>query len=513
MIEIIVYIVVGIILGFIIGWFISKSKTNSLAEEIKTSNQIVYSDLDKEFIAFKATANSELQQLKQEVLARDELITEQKQTIQSKRENLNTLQKELATKTANFTAAKHNADSLKTELDDVKIKSNTSNEKLATALANNKALEDRLTTQKEEMEELGKKFNTEFENIASKILKDNTKTFSELNETKIKELLNPLGENLKEFKKKVDDVYNEEARQRFSLGEKVKDLVDLSESLRKEAQNLTTALKADPKKQGSWGEMILERILEQSGLTKDREYYLENYLKDDNGNFMKNEVGKRMRPDAIIQYPDERKVIIDAKVSINAYIRYVEAETSEEQKNHLKDHVIAIKKHVSDLSDRGYENFEKSLDYVMMFVPNEAAFMVALKEDKDLWQFAYKKRIVIISPTNLIVTLKIIEDLWKREYQNLNSKAIADRGMKLYDKFVLFTENFKKVGRHIELADSTYNAAFKQLAVGSDNLVSQTLKMKALGVDSKKSLDPRFLEGNEVDEDEILKLNINKSIG
>jgi DNA recombination protein RmuC len=387
---------------------------------------------------------------------------------------------------------------------------NTLNGKYLTLKANNEALEEKLDTQKKDMEEMGEKFNTEFENIAGKILKDNTKTFSELNETKIKALLNPLGENLKDFKKKVDDVYNEEARQRFSLGEKVKDLVDLSESLRKEAQNLTTALKADPKKQGSWGEMILERILEQSGLTKNREYYLENYLKDDNGNFMINDEGQKMRPDAIIQYPDERKVIIDAKVSINAYIRYVEAETSEEQKSHLKDHVSALKIHINTLSNRGYENFEKSLDYVMMFIPNEAAFMVALKEDTDLWQFAYKKRIVIISPTNLIVTLKIIEDLWKREYQNQNSKAIADRGMKLYEKFVGFTDNFKKVGRHIEMADSTYNAAFKQLAEGNDNLVSQTLKMKALGVDSKKAIDPIFMDGNEVDEDEILTLNDNK---
>lgn len=508
--EIIVYIVIGIVLGFIIGWFISKSKTSALVDKIKETSQQEYTDLDKEYVAFKSTANSELQQLKQTIEEKNLLITEQKQTIKSKTEDLESNQKELATKTANFTAAKHNAEGLKIELDNVKIKFNETNEKLATATANNSALEDKLETQKTEIEELGKKFNTEFENIANKILETKTEKFTKLNSENLKSILEPLGENLKDFKKKVDDVYDKEAKERFSLGEKVKDLVDLSESLRKEAQNLTTALKADPKKQGGWGEMILERILEQSGLTKGREYFMENYLKDENGKYIFGEDGKKMRPDAIIQYPDERKVIIDSKVSINAYIRYVESETSEEQKNHLADHVAAIKKHITDLSHRGYENFEKSLDYVMMFIPNEAAFMVALKEDKDLWQFAYKKRIVIISPTNLIVTLKIIEDLWKREYQNQNSKAIAERGMKLYDKFVLFTENFKKVGKHIELADSTYNAALKQLSVGNDNLVSQTLKMKALGVNSKKMIDPIFMEGNEVDEDEFLKLNNNK---
>ena len=473
---------------------------------------IIYLWLRQQFSAQNTTLQANVKQAngaQQELQDENDVLSNENGTLKDNEADLKTSLAEKVVSIAglnkDLNKLQDSFDELEQEFKDKTNDYNTLNSQLATANADNKSLQEKLGTQKEEIEVMGKKFNTEFENIAAKILKDNTKTFSELNETKIKALLNPLGENLKEFKKKVDDVYNEEARQRFSLGEKVKDLVDLSESLRKEAQNLTTALKADPKKQGSWGEMILERILEQSGLNKDREYYLENYLKDDNGKYMINDEGQKMRPDAIIQYPDERKVIIDAKVSINAYIRYVEAETSEEQKIHLKDHVTAIKNHINTLSNRGYENFEKSLDYVMMFIPNEAAFMVALKEDKDLWQFAYKKRIVIISPTNLIVTLKIIEDLWKREYQNQNSKAIAERGMKLYEKFISFTDNFKKVGRHIELADSTYNAAFKQLSTGNDNLVSQTLKMKALGVDSKKTIDPKFMEGIEDDENEILK--------
>ena len=388
---------------------------------------IIYLWLRQQFSAQNATLQANVKQAngaQQELQDENDVLSNENGTLKDNEADLKTSLAEKVVSIAglnkDLNKLQDSFDELEQEFKDKTNDYNTLNSQLATANADNKSLQEKLGTQKEEIEVMGKKFNTEFENIAAKILKDNTKTFSELNETKIKALLNPLGENLKEFKKKVDDVYNEEARQRFSLGEKVKDLVDLSESLRKEAQNLTTALKADPKKQGSWGEMILERILEQSGLNKDREYYLENYLKDDNGKYMINDEGQKMRPDAIIQYPDERKVIIDAKVSINAYIRYVEAETSEEQKIHLKDHVTAIKNHINTLSNRGYENFEKSLDYVMMFIPNEAAFMVALKEDKDLWQFAYKKRIVIISPTNLIVTLKIIEDLWKREYQNQN---------------------------------------------------------------------------------------------
>jgi DNA recombination protein RmuC len=380
---------------------------------------------------------------------------------------------------------------------------NLLNGRFLTEKANNQALEDKLSTQKKEMEELGKKFNTEFENIANKILDTKSEKFTKLNSDNLKNILEPLGKNISEFKTKVEEVYNKESKERFSLGEKVKDLVGLSETLSKEAQNLTLALKGDPKKQGNWGEMILERILEQSGLTKDREYYMENYLKDDNGNYMMNEEGKKMRPDAIIQYPDNRKVIIDAKVSINAYVRYVEAETNEEQQKHLKDHVDAVKNHIITLSNRGYENFEKSLDYVMMFIPNEPAFMVALKTEKDLWNFAYKKRIVLISPTNLIITLKIIEDLWKREHQNQNAKAIADRGTKLLEKFVSFAENFKKVGKNIDTAQASYNDAFKQLSTGPGSLVRQTEKMRELGVDTKKKLDPIYLEANKVGEEEI----------
>lgn len=382
---------------------------------------------------------------------------------------------------------------------------NGANQRLATYAANNEALEEKLNTQKEEMEKMAKKFNTEFENIANKILEEKTEKFTRTNKTNIETLLKPLGIDLEKFKQKVDDVYNKEAKERFSLGEKVKELMGLNAKLSDDAQNLTAALKGGTKAQGNWGEMILEGILEKSGLTKGQEYVLQNFLKDAHGNYILSSDGKKMQPDAIIQYPDDRKVIVDSKVSLNAYVRYAETDDVVEQEKHLQAHLGAIKDHIKDLSKKGYDDFEKSLDFVMMFVPNEPAFLVALKKDPDLWHFAYEKRILLISPTNLIAALKMISDLWKREAQNQNAKAISERGGKLYDKFVLFSENFKKVGKNIDSAQSSYNDAFKQLATGSDNLVRQAEKLRALKVDSKKVLAADFREGNDPDDD-VLEL-------
>ena len=363
------------------------------------------------------------------------------------------------------------------------------NQKLATANANNTALEDKLATQKDEIEAMGKKFNMEFENIAGKILKANTKSFSEVNEAKIKELLNPLGKNIKEFKDKVDEVYIKEAKERFSLGEKVADLVKLNEQISQDAINLTNALKGEAKTQGNWGEMILESILEKSGLRKDEEYFMEHQLLDENGKPIRSDSeGKKMRPDAVIKYPDNRNVIIDSKVSLNAFTRYLATTDPDEQKIELDTHIAAIKTHITTLSTKGYDDYDKALDFVMMFIPSEPAYIAAIQGDSDLWNFAYNKRILLMNPTNLITSLKLIVDLWKREYQNQNAIAIADRGAKLYDKFVGFVDNLEKVGKHIGNAQTSFDDAYKQLSTGNDNLVLQATKLKKLGVKNKKEL-------------------------
>lgn len=376
---------------------------------------------------------------------------------------------------------------------------NSLNSQLATANADNKSLKEKLDTQKEDIEELGKKFNTEFENIASKILKANTETFSETNKKKLKDLLDPLGENLKEFKKKVEDVYDKEAKERFSLGEKVKELAEKSEKISQDAINLTNALKGEAKTQGNWGEMILESILEKSGLRKDEEYFMEHQLTDENGKPLRSDAeNKKMRPDAVIKYPDNRNVIIDSKVSLNAFTRYLATSDVEEQKKEIDAHISAIKTHIIALSAKGYDDYDKALDFVMMFIPSEPAYIAAMQADPNLWNYAYDKRILLMNPTNLITALKLIVDLWKREYQNQNAIAIADRGAKLYDKFVGFVENLEKVGKHIGNAQSAYDDAHKQLSTGNDNLVLQATKLKKLGVKNKKELSHSIVNDAEI---------------
>ena len=240
--------------------------------------------------------------------------------------------------------------------------------------------------------------------------------------------------------------------------------------------------------------MILENILEKSGLVINREYFVQEYLKDKNGSYLINEQGNRMQPDIIIAYPDDRKVIVDSKVSISAYTRYASCNNREEQNSHLKDHLRSMRRHIDDLSKKNYQDYATSLDFVMMFVPNEPAYLLALQNDPDMWHYAYDKKILLISPTNLIAALKLIEDLWKREYQNRNAQEIADRGAALYDKLVNFVESFTSVGEQLSRAQTTYDTAFGQLSKGRGNLIGHAEKLKDLGLKSKKTLPASLVE-------------------
>lgn len=354
--------------------------------------------------------------------------------------------------------------------------------------ANTVFLQEKLDTQKAEMEELRKQFNQEFELIASRILEDKSKKFTEINRENLDTILKPLGQNLDVFKQKVEEVYMKESRERFSLGKEVERLVSLNQKISEEANNLTRALKGDSKIQGNWGEIILENLLERSGLTKGNEYFVQECLKDEAGNNLKNELGNRMQPDVIVQYPDERKVIIDSKVSLTAYVRYTETDDSDQQKAFLNSHVKSMQNHIDELSRKNYQDFAKSLDFVMMFVPNEPAYLLAMQQRPDLWEYAYNKRIILISPTNLLAALKLIADLWKREYQSRNAQDIADRGAALYDKFVGFVENLSSVGASLDKAQKSYRDAFNQLRDGKGNLIGQVEKLKELGVKAKKKL-------------------------
>jgi len=372
----------------------------------------------------------------------------------------------------------------------------------ASKLAELKSAAEKLEIQKAEMMALSKKFNIEFENIANRILETKSEKFTELNKNNLKNILDPLGQNIEAFKKSVYEAYLNEGRERFSLGEKVKELAELNQQISREARELTRALKGEVKTQGRWGEMILETILEKSGLRKDEEYFMEHQLMNEQGQALRSEAeGKKMRPDAVIKYPDNRNVIIDSKVSLNAFIRYLETSDAEEQKKELAAHVTAVKNHIVALSTKGYDDFDKSLDFVMMFIPSEPAYIAALQGDPDIWNFAYDKRILLLSPTNLITSLKLIVDLWKREKHNRNAQDIAERGAKMYDKLVGFVANLEEVGKTLVKAQQAYDESYKQLTTGNDNLVLQATKMKNLGLKTRKQL-PEELERESKGSDE-----------
>jgi DNA recombination protein RmuC len=338
----------------------------------------------------------------------------------------------------------------------------------------------------------------EFQNLANKILEEKTEKFTNLNKENLNNILKPFQEKIVELKNTVNETYEKESKQRFSLGEKVKELAELNQQISEDAKKLTRALKGEAKTQGNWGEMILESILEKSGLVKGREYFLEHQLTDENDKVLFSEFsGKKMRPDAVVKYPDERNVIIDSKVSLTAFSELVDETDADIYKIKLNQHLSSVKNHIVELSKKAYDDYGKSLDFVMMFIPSEPAYIAAMQADQNLWNFAYERRILLLNPSNLITSLKLIADLWKREYQSKNVKEIAEKGGKLYDKFVLFLENLEKVGEKIEQAKTSYQEAHKQLYTGKDNIISQTQKLKQLGASAKKDIPQSLIENAE----------------
>jgi len=503
--EIIIGVILGISIGLIVGGLRAKAKLNVAVQRAKEDAERTYKEIEIAYETHKATSDAKLQATVNRVSEKEKEIGLLKMDVADKERQTISLNCELATARANYKAASKTIEEKNVEikkrseeLEAAKIEIQKSDKALAAAEANNKALGEKLETQKAEIEEIGNKFNTEFENIANKIFENKSEKFTQLNKTNMKTILDPLGQNIEDFKKQVNDVYSSESKERFSLGEKVKELSELNQVISEEARNLTRALKGEAKTQGCWGEMILESILERSGLRKNEQYFMEMELKDEKGNALRSDSeGKKMRPDAVIKYPDNRNVIIDSKVSLNAYSRYNAAEDADAQKIELDAHVRAIRNHIVSLSTKGYDDYDKSLDFVMMFVPSEPAYIAALEGDPELWNFAYDKRILLINPTNLITTLKIIVDLWKREYQNRNALEIADRGAKLYDKFVGFVDNLELVGKSIDKAQDRYKDAYKQLYTGNDNLVRQTTKLKELGLKTKKELPEGLVNYSE----------------
>lgn len=344
--------------------------------------------------------------------------------------------------------------------------------------------QEKLDKQEDSFKQTQKESLVQFENLANRLFDEKTEKFSKESKSNIEQLLNPLKENISDFKKKVEETYDKESKERHTLESKIQDLVMLNEQISKDATNLTNALKGQSKTQGDWGEMILESILDHSGLVKGREYFVQETFQD--------ESGKNKRPDVTIKYPDNRYIIIDSKVSLTAYERYVNEENTDSQKVHLQTHIRSIKNHIDNLSGKEYEKRDKALDFVFLFIPIEPAFLTALQADDQLWNYAYKKRIVLMSPTNLLATLRVIADVWSKEIQNQNAREISKRGEHLLEKFVGFVNDMEDIEKHLNKVDEKYSDAMKKLSTGSGNLIGQAQKLKQLGVTSKKQLSEKY---------------------
>lgn len=359
-------------------------------------------------------------------------------------------------------------------------------------VAENSVLKEKLLFQKTEIEHLHKQTTLQFEHIAQKLLDEKSERFTATNKQNIDAILQPLNENIERFKKQVEETYDKESKIRFSLDERIKELMLQTNKISTEANNLANALKTNHKKQGDWGELILENILQKSGLVKDREYRIQN-------NFVTNE-GKNVRPDIVIDLPQNRSIFIDSKVSLNAYDAYCNAENSEEQIVHLNNHLKALRSHIDELSSKNYNDLIDGLDFTMLFIPIEPAYLLALQTDNNLWNDAYKKRILLISPTNLIACLKLISDLWNKDKQDKSAQKIVKQAEKIYEKTVLFTKSFEQVGKQIQQAQDSYLKAQNQLKDGRGNILSQTNHLLKYGISPKNVLN----DFNEEDDTEFI---------
>ncbi|MBN2347633.1 MAG: DNA recombination protein RmuC [Bacteroidales bacterium] len=362
------------------------------------------------------------------------------------------------------------------------------NSHLAAKTSDFNNLKEKLEEQKAELDKIQERFSVEFKNLANEILEEKTKKFTEQNRTSLDQLLKPLGEKIKEFEKKVEETYDKEAQQRFSLKEEVKRLAELNQQVSKETNNLTKALKGDSKTQGNWGEVLLESILEKSGLTKDREYFIQSSFTTQDG--------KRLQPDIVVSYPGDRSIIIDSKVSLTAYEQYVAADNENEKDKALKNHLISIKNHINELSLKKYQDIYtlNSLDFVMLFMPIEPAYFLAIQNETNLWAYAYERRILLISATNLIAALKMIESMWRQEYQNNNARLIAQKSGDLYDKFVGLVEDLIDVGNRLKMTQKSYEDAMNKLSSGKGNLIKRAEDLKDLGLKTKKDLPKTIIE-------------------
>lgn len=388
-----------------------------------------------------------------------------------------------------------NIEKLEVEINSERNKNTELSSSYSSLQADYNNLQNKLTDQKEEIEQLQKKFTTEFENLANKIFDEKTSKFSEQSKNSLQEIIKPLRDEISKFEKKVDDSSKESIRGNASLREQLSMLKDMNQQITQEAKNLTQALKGGTKTQGSWGEFILESILEKSGLVKGREYKVQEVIYS--------EEGRRFQPDVIVNLPENKSVIIDSKVSLVAYEKFISGEGDIQKQLALKEHIASIKNHIKNLSSKNYQSLYQleSLDFVLMFMPIEPAFALAVQQDANLFNDAFDKNIVIVSPSTLLATLRTVASIWRAENQNRNALEIARQSGALYDKFQSLITDLIDLGKRISTLQRGYEEAMKKLHTGKGNLISSVERIKQLGANTTKSLPQQLLD-RAVDEGE-----------
>lgn len=353
---------------------------------------------------------------------------------------------------------------------------------------------ERNLEQKQEVEKLQEKFTKEFENLANKILEEKTNKFTEQNKENMKNILSPLQDKIQLFEKKVEDTHKESIDYHAALRQQILGLREMNAQMSKETVNLTKALKGDSKMQGNWGELVLERVLEKSGLERDREYYVQQAHTSEDG--------QRVYPDVVINLPDGKKMIVDSKVSLTAYEKFSNEEDENLKSSYLKEHINSIKRHVEQLGEKNYHDLYQieSPDFVLLFIPIEPAFAIALNEETTLYNKAFEKNIVIVTPSTLLATLRTIDSMWTNQKQQENAYEIARQAGALYDKFEGFVADLLKVGNKIKDTKTEYDAAMNKLVDGKGNLITSVEKLKKMGAKAKKSLPESVLKRAETDE-------------
>lgn len=442
MLGIFAALLIGLLVGAGVIWLVLRERIATAGMVAKNESQVEIARLNERLIASQEAANR---------------LTRDKEILAALRDQLTSEQQRLSNQVAELTTI-------------LEAERNQNTEKIALL--------------KNAEEQLSNRFKT----LANEILEEKSQRFTVQNQTNLNQLLEPLKVKITEFQGKVQEVYVQEGKDRSALAEQVKQLMSLNNQLSKDAHNLTSALKGQAKAQGNWGELILERVLEASGLRKGHEYDVqESHARAD---------GSRAQPDVVVHLPEDRHLIIDAKVSLTAYEEHANAETDYQRDAALKRHLDSVRAHIRELSEKNYQQLYglQSLDFVLMFIPVEPAFMLAISHDSDLWQDAWKKNVLLVSPSTLLFVVRTVAHLWRQEQQSRNAQEIASQGGKLYDKLVGFVEDLENLGTKLKQAQSAYDGAYNKFSGGRGNVIRQAEQLKNLGVKPSKHLPQKLID-------------------